>query len=243
MIIVKIAIVNDLTGYGDDISTHISNYLEINKIVGEIEVFKSGEEFLKYFESKKFTVVFLDIIMDRISGLAVAKEIRKRSDNLPIVFITAIRECALKSHEMRNFDYLIKPFKEDRIFDIMNRVRAEKQIQRYIEFKENNITKRILLDDIKYIETKGYYIEIRTIEEILKIYMTFHELLGILPEDQRFQNCTSGCIINFDWVERLEDQVFIMKEGKYITICRKNKSLMKSIYGEYLLEKKRMMMW
>lgn len=239
----KIAIVNDLTAYGDDISTHISNYLEINNIVGEIEVFKNCEEFLKYFESKKFTIVFLDIIMDRILGLEAAKEIRKRSYNLPIVFITSIKEYALESYETRSIGYLLKPFKEDEIFDIMNRVRAEKSMQKYIEFKEDNITRHILLDDIKYIEVKGHYIIISTIDEVLKIHMTFNELLEILPEDQRFQICTREYIVNFDWIERLENQKFIMKDGKCIDICRKNKSFIESIYEEYLFEKKRIMIW
>jgi signal transduction histidine kinase/CheY-like chemotaxis protein/HPt (histidine-containing phosphotransfer) domain-containing protein len=80
-----------------------------------------GEDALKKINTKKYDVILLDIYMPGMSGIELAKIIRKQPGNedLPLIAVTA---AAIKS-EVKNFfaaginDYLIKPFKEKSLYN------------------------------------------------------------------------------------------------------------------------------
>lgn len=76
---------------------------------------RSGEEALKYILKDDFAVILLDVQMPGMNGFETAKLIkaRKRSRNIPIIFITAISqdmEHVLKGYSVGAIDYIFKPF-------------------------------------------------------------------------------------------------------------------------------------
>lgn len=78
----------------------------------------SGEEALKLILKEDFSLILLDVQMPGLDGFETAKLIRmrKRSHNIPIIFITAINhasEYVLKGYQIGATDYIIKPFHPD----------------------------------------------------------------------------------------------------------------------------------
>lgn len=76
---------------------------------------KSGEEALKQILQYDFAVILLDVQMPGINGFETARLIkeRKKSRNIPIIFITAIShdiEHIMQGYEVGAIDYIVKPF-------------------------------------------------------------------------------------------------------------------------------------
>lgn len=70
-----------------------------------------GEEALKAFAAEPFDLVIVDIMMPRVDGFGVCREIRMRSD-VPIIMLTALggTDDMVKGFELGADDYIAKPF-------------------------------------------------------------------------------------------------------------------------------------
>lgn len=77
----------------------------------DFSFFPSGEAFLEAFRPGLFSVVFMDIMLDRNgkNGMETAKELRKTALRLPIIFTTTEPEFSLEGYEVHPLDYLLKP--------------------------------------------------------------------------------------------------------------------------------------
>ena len=79
----------------------------------EITVGLDGKMGLQLYQSGKFDIIILDIMMPGMNGLELCKEIRKTNDKVPILFLTALgtSENIVVGLEAGGDDYLVKPFK------------------------------------------------------------------------------------------------------------------------------------
>lgn len=68
-------------------------------------------------------VVFLDVSMPRLDGLAAAERLRESGFGGEIVFVTAHAQHALRAFEHRAIDYLVKPLDQTRLEDTLARLR------------------------------------------------------------------------------------------------------------------------
>jgi len=89
-------------------------------IVGEAA---TGEETEALLRSTDADVLILDIQMPQKSGLDVVAGVDPTS--LPLViFVTAHDEHAIRAFELHALDYLVKPYREDRLREAIGRARA-----------------------------------------------------------------------------------------------------------------------
>ncbi|MDW7667306.1 MAG: response regulator transcription factor [Bacillota bacterium] len=88
-----------------------------------IDVAEDGEEGLIFAEKDIYDVIILDIMLPKISGLEILKNIRKRKNNTPILMLTAkdAVEDRVKGLDLGADDYLIKPFA---IEELLARIRS-----------------------------------------------------------------------------------------------------------------------
>src|SRR6204780_3015593 len=83
----------------------------------------------------KPALLFLDVQIPGADGFDVLKEIADRRDLPAVVFVTAHPQYAIPAFEAQALDYLLKPFKRSRFFDVL--ARAKSHILRNIEFQES----------------------------------------------------------------------------------------------------------
>jgi DNA-binding LytR/AlgR family response regulator len=67
-------------------------------------------------------VVFLDVSMPRLDGMAAAQQLRQQGFAGDIVFVTAYDQYAVPAFAQRAIDYLVKPLEEDRLRDTVTRL-------------------------------------------------------------------------------------------------------------------------
>lgn len=82
-----------------------------------LKLCKDGEVALKAFQSNEFDLCLLDVMLPKLDGFSLAKEIKKMYRKVPIIFITAksLREDKLKGYDLGADDYITKPFDEEEL--------------------------------------------------------------------------------------------------------------------------------
>ena len=85
----------------------------LNDLLGNsagIAAFPSGEDFLAGWEAGRFDVILLDIFMESLTGMDVARKIRETDGQVKLVFCTTSNEFASESYEVNACYYLLSRF-------------------------------------------------------------------------------------------------------------------------------------
>ncbi len=90
----------------------------------DVELRKDGEEGLTAYKKGHFDLLLLDIMMPLKDGFTLAKEIRNKDNDTPIIFLTAknMRQDTLTGFESGADDYLTKPFSMEELLLRINAV-------------------------------------------------------------------------------------------------------------------------
>ncbi len=102
----KILLVEDDPNFG----TVLKDYLMMNDY--DVVHAKNGMEGFEKFKKDDYDLCILDVMMPYKDGFTLAKEIREKNQDIPIVFLTAkaMKEDVLKGYKVGADDYLNKPF-------------------------------------------------------------------------------------------------------------------------------------
>ncbi len=102
----KILLVEDDLNFG----AVLKDYLQLNDF--DVVLAKNGMEGFEKFKKGSFDLCILDVMMPYKDGYTLAKEIRERNQEVPIIFLTAksMKEDVLKGYKSGADDYLNKPF-------------------------------------------------------------------------------------------------------------------------------------
>ena len=95
------ALVDDLKYDLDNLQKLLLEYFSLTKREPEISLFFSGEAFLSAFFPGRFDAVFLDNLMDGLSGMETARRLRELYPSVPIIFITTEESFALEATRCR----------------------------------------------------------------------------------------------------------------------------------------------
>ena len=107
----------------DDEDLAIKRIENLLKDLEEIEIKCSCTNGLDAIEKIKLhnpDLIFLDIQLKDMTGFDILEQIPDEKHPL-IIFITAFNDFALKAFDVFAFDYLLKPFKDDRFYKSVNK--------------------------------------------------------------------------------------------------------------------------
>jgi DNA-binding LytR/AlgR family response regulator len=171
--------------------------------VAQIDVLENAGECKNAIEALEFIsrdssiqIVFLDINMPNLTGLAMARIVKK---NVKIIFTTAYSEYAVASYEVNAVDYLVKPFSFERfaiaVFKAIDSIRLSANAlnesaspDKTIYIKSEGMSYPVLLSEIEYCEAmKNYTKVILSNGKILKPLVAFSKMeQDLLKESDDF---------------------------------------------------------
>src|SRR5437762_1655619 len=111
-----------------------------------------GEEGLKKIEDNLYDVVLLDLMLPGKSCMEIQKDIKRIDPTLPVVIITAIGalETAVTAIKEGSFDYITKPWNNDKLLVIINNAFKQRQLM-----SENVQLRRALKERFGYANIIG----------------------------------------------------------------------------------------
>ena len=87
----------------------------------DLEIYEAGdgEQAIDIFDNETIHLVITDLKLPKISGMDVLKHIKKCDQEIPVIVITAFGSIAnaVKAIQLGAFDYVTKPFKEEKLKD------------------------------------------------------------------------------------------------------------------------------
>ena len=165
----QMAVVDDEKAIREQICTLI----EEQQPGSRIESYAAGEELLA--SGKRFDIVFLDIQMEGMNGIEVARNLRKQQGDTILIFITGIKDYVFDALDLYAFQYLLKPLDEIRFGDVFRRA-AEKiaacegQQGRPLIIQSAGVSRVVALPDIYYIESQSHKLLLHLRDGCLEYY-------------------------------------------------------------------------
>ncbi len=101
----------------------------LRKMIARVEGFSligeatNGGELMEMYRTMKPQVVFLDVDMPVMSGVECANRIEDEDPSCILIFATAHEEYRRDAFDVYAFDYLVKPFRVERVTETLNRIR------------------------------------------------------------------------------------------------------------------------
>lgn len=199
------------------------------QIVGEC---RNGVEAIDAIVSKQPDLIFLDIQMKDMTGFEVLENIPAEAMPM-VIFVTAYDQYAISAFDVFAFDYLLKPFKEDRFQLSVDKavaalsrrqVTEPSQIQDLLDYLRQQsppapaqTTHRpqtlpirgsgkitfVKLVDISHVEASGYYVEIHTPEKKYLLRETLTNLEQQL-DPEHFIRIHRSTIVNLQFLSEIQ---------------------------------------
>ncbi|MCA0337769.1 MAG: LytTR family DNA-binding domain-containing protein [Actinobacteria bacterium] len=143
--------------------------------IGEVIASSSGTEALGVLDSRDVDVVFSDISMPGLDGMALARVIARFSTQPQIVFVTAHEQHAVDAFTLGATDYVMKPVREARLAEAIRRVvarvedsdpgaaGAEAEVaDETIPVELGGVTRFISRSQIRFAQAQGDYARLHT---------------------------------------------------------------------------------
>ncbi|HSF52202.1 MAG TPA: response regulator transcription factor [Algoriphagus sp.] len=175
----------------------VRRYIQIIPALKLIGEFGNAIEATMFLQEQSVDMIFLDIKMPQLSGIEFVRSLRTMPK---IIFTTAHKDYAHEGFELDVTDYLLKPIRFDRFLRAVNKALSQKQHEleihgitngeksnpaiSFIFLRAERKMKKVLLDDIIYIESDRDYVKVFTENGFIITRQTIASIEAMLSESQ-----------------------------------------------------------
>ena len=231
---VQIAIVDDLEKDRRDLRRMLETWIPAhwNEIRADFTEFASARAFLLQGGlSGQYDVVFLDICMEGQNGLEAAAQLRKARVTTTIIFVTTEKDYALEAYAVHPFDFVVKPFEEQKIDRLMRDLEQEfVQEEKTLEIKVPFGTVHVPVSQIVSVVSRGHTVDFKMENgNVITSSLTFSEIVSMFQPYKSFLNINRGVLINMDRALFLKDGCIVMSDRQpYPLRVREQASLIRT---------------
>ncbi|MDE6214503.1 MAG: LytTR family DNA-binding domain-containing protein [Lachnospiraceae bacterium] len=188
----------------------------------------SGEEMLALPAPD---VLFLDIQMSGKNGMEIARELRRRHENTILIFVTAMSEYVYEAFDVDALHYLIKPFSDEKLQEVLNK--ALQQLQNLAEIKEaqrksekplenqedskillvkrGGLSTKVFLSDIIYAEVFNRKVMLHTLDGDIEYYGKLTDLSE--QAGAEIYRTHRAYLVNLKYVEKYNATTVWLEQG------------------------------
>lgn len=172
--------------------------------------------------------------MEGTNGIDTARKLREQAPTLPIVFVTSSKEYVWQSFPVHPFDYLLKPFEQARIRQLLDdMLRILQHPEPEIEVRFARKLMRLPYSKVYYALAQNHFVRIMSDEGECRATGIFAQVEKELCTDPRFLVCNRGIIINMSAVLRFENDCIQMLDGTQFPVRQKDKGRLFATFTQY----------
>lgn len=241
----RVAIVDD-----EELARRVlREFLAMHEDVDVVAECANGFEAVKAVAEVRPDLLLLDIQMPKLDGFDVLELL---GAEIPVVFVTAYDDYAIRAFDVHAVDYLLKPFGAERLADALRlareriRARAPQAAGALLAAtrRDRGPLQRILIRDrgevhlvpvarIDYVESQDDYIAVRTGGRTLLKEQTLGELDTLLDPTQ-FARIHRRYIVNLARLSKIEtgvsdSRVAVLADGTELPISRSGYARLKQL--------------
>lgn len=204
----------------------------------DISVFYDGSTLREYYKKgNRFDILYLDIRMNKLDGIEVAKYIRQIDLSLIIIYLSGYESYLLKLFEVEPFRFIKKPIDPIEFEEIF--CKAYRKIIRnpiYYTYKYRKMIHKVLLNDVMYFESRGRIISIMlTNGNVETFYGKLDNVENDLSEAKiSFLRIHQSYLVNFIYVKEMNFSKIVLINGKELTISEERQKYIRKMYLKIL---------
>ena len=187
----------------------------------EIKQYVKAESFLfDYEEEKDFDILLLDIEMSEVTGIELAKVVRKDNLAVQIIFVTGFYEYFSDGFDVSALHYLIKPVDERKLCPVLDKaVQNLAYRQRSVLVTTSDADVKVLLADILYVEAENVYVVVHTKRGNYRTRMSLAKFVEQL--DETFFKVHRSFVVGLKYVKKITKTEITMINGDIVPMSRK----------------------
>ncbi len=237
----RIAVCDDTPEELQTIAHLTKEYIVTHGLDAEVREFSHPDALLTACETTAFHVYLLDIVMPMVSGLELARGIRRLDTDAQIIFITTEPSFALDAYAVNPLHYLLKPVDKPSLFAALELAvrKADFGTDPGLTLRTRDGLRTLSVGDIaccEYCRHAALYTLVTGERvETLTLPGSFSDHVAPLLSDRRFIQPHTAFAVNMAQVERLDKEGFTLRGGAFVPVSGKQLTAVRSAYMTYRL--------
>lgn len=206
---IHLAVVEDEALYRTQMKEYLEQYRIEKNVDFKVTFLQDGEDIAEDYKGG-YDIILMDIQMRFMDGMTAAELIRKKDQEVIIIFITNMTQYAVRGYEVDALYYILKPVNYFSLSQKLDRAlqRIERSHTHYISIPVEDGIQKLNLSIIYYIESQrhnlvyhtknGNYIsrgKLQDVEEALAGYGFFRSGKGYLVNMAHVDGIRDGCCV------------------------------------------------
>lgn len=228
----KILICDDEQQYVDELKIHIEKYMQGRFAAFEIDTVNTPQTIVD--SNEIYQLAFLDIQMDELDGISLAKILKERNSKIVIFFVTSYNGYQDEAMDLRAFRFFEKPFNAERLYSGLEKA-MEYIDESYVDFYvwTDNEHKQILVDDVIYVERGNRQVTLVTTQGNFTTRESFDEWCAIL-QNSFFYRVHKSFIVNLHYVTGYKYSELYVQNNVRIPIASRRQTDFHKFWFAYL---------
>lgn len=235
-----IALADDRPDARKKLSEALSDFAFRNGLHFDIHAFPSGEALLETSVSTRFSVIFLDVFMDGMSGIETAAKIRETDEDVCLVFLTTSNEHQAQAIHLHVYDYINKDEGSEAVYRVMDRLlrRHLRDTRPSLQFSAGKTEISLPYNDLVCLTADRNYLVIHSRQKMqYRPRMTLSSIWPQLEQDGRFLQVLRGVIVNMDYITDISGNTCCLQGDLRLPISVRNRRRIEQLWTDYTFSK------
>lgn len=232
---INIGICDDEAPMRKSLRASLEQTLQLTGADYRIFEYDSGEVLMRDQEARWLDILFLDIEMKDLNGMDTAKALRRQNTHTLLIFVTAYPDFVFQGYEVHAFHYILKPYEEQKIKNVLAQALAElgKNAEQSFILEQKSGTCKVPMKKIVAFSSDKRKVVI-SLENGDKL--DFYGKLDTVAEDlpDYFVRCHNRHLVNLNFVTALEKNSCICKNHTF-PVSRAYRNTLEIAFARLLL--------
>ena len=232
---IRVAICDDEKRLRNELRKVVERSLQLKGRDYQLQEFDCGEALLAGMTADSIDILFLDIEMGQLNGMETARLLRKQAPETLLIFVTSHPDYVFQGYEVKALNYILKPYKEQKILEVLDAALAElsEEAEQSFLVKQKGGQKRLLLRNIYYFWSERRKIHVQTEDECLTFYGKLNDIELEMPDS--FIRIHNRYLVNINFVQETGTE-YVSCAGQQLPMSRANKQALQVAFAKLLLE-------
>ncbi|QUC66955.1 LytR/AlgR family response regulator transcription factor [Aristaeella hokkaidonensis] len=231
-----IALTDDRPDALAKLSETLNEYAGRNGLHFDLHTYSGGEELLEALSSQHFSLIFLDVYMNGISGIETAARIREIDEEVCLVFLTTSNEHQAEAIHWHVYDYINKDEGPEAVFRVMDRLLRGHIRDTFptLRFTAGKTEISLPYSDLVCLTADRNYLVIHSRQKKeYRTRMTLSSVWSKLEQDGRFLQVLRGVIVNMDYITDIADNTCCLQGDLRLPVSVRNRATIEQLWTDY----------
>lgn len=220
----RIAICDDDEAQRLLIQRYVEEWALDNQEGLETRLFVNGESFwFAWEDDSAYDLLVFDIEMGKLSGMELAAGIRRKDEDIPILFVTGYDSYMAQGFEVAALHYLLKPLQKEKFFAVLdrfNKLRLRRAQEEKLLFHTEKGPLSLPVSKIWYIEAMAHQSILYTEAASYVLCASIGEMIRQLCGRREFVRCHRSYLVNVQHISAIVKPELALDDGRRLPVSR-----------------------